>query len=548
MNHIKISYSYFSHKTEVNMNGEKISPYSEVTATLNRPFLEAVPHIIHQLDDEIFDDYEIDLYATRFQYELLLNMAEQSDYCKAIYFHKIETLIPKETVIDRLSNICSQHGISVKKNFLINVYSTNASISIPLIPEFSRIDTPNADIGIFNDLESIPPTIRTPLILSSSFGIQTNAGHIYYCIPKEQLDLFWEYYEYEFIFLPTITEYMTALRYTKLSDVEKTELDAMKNNQPAYYIIDVPSSVDQGDSFSIEFTSFPSHFFTLKSENSNIIGCKDNTFIANNPGTTNLIITDNKGTSVASKSINVIEHKYAEEIRLIPRFEYLKRSERNRIDVIITPPNAEDANKLVWYISDPNIIQVDESGNIIALEHGKSIICVSGHNISTTLAVEVKPALQGLHFSQQSIRLKNGEMTILDCHLTPEDAAIENLTWELDNKTIASINPSKNGKRCQIIASTNYEGKGNIRCYDSDTKFGAICNIEVISKVKQSTAGKIALVCCLLGIFIPFLLPVSTIASAYGLLCDSELEHHTRYKICAIGSIAILLFWIMAGM
>ena len=261
-----------------------------------------------------------------------------------------------------------------------------------------------------------------------------------------------------------------------------------------------------------------------------------------------ICICDNKGECVVSKSITVIGHQYIEEIRLIPRFEYLKRSERNCIDVVLTPLNAEDANKLVWKNSNPNVLQIDENGNIIALENGKATITVSGQKVNASLVIEVKPVLQGLRFVQQSVRLKNGETIILECDITPPDAPTENLTWELDNKTIASINPSKYGNRCQVIASTSYEGKGNVRCYDAETKLGALCNIEVISKVKPGAAGKVALSCWLIGILFPFLLPISSIASFYGLACDPETEHRTRYIVCAAGSILTLLFWIMGAM
>lgn len=137
---------------------------------------------------------------------------------------------------------------------------------------------------------------------------------------------------------------------------------------------------------------------------------------------------------------------------------------------------------------------------------------------------------------------------ILECNITPSDAPTENLTWELDNKTIASINPSKTGKRCQIIASTNYEGKGNVRCYDPNTKLGAICNIEVISRVKPSTAGKVALWCWLIGIIMPYLLPISIIAGIYGLSSDPEPDRRTKYIICTVGSIVTLLLWFMAAL
>lgn len=546
MNHVEIRYSYCSQKAELKMNGEEVSPYSELTAIFNRPFLEVVTYIFKSLDNEIFDEYEIDLYATTFQYDLLMDLVEKSEYCKVIHFHKIGSLFSKETLIERLSFISNQHNITISESSAMKLFCKE-NINIPTNLFFTPVEVPNADIGIFNDETVIPPTIKTIVILSDSFRFQNKSGHICYYIPQNKLDLFLEYYEFEFVIRPMVAEYLTALKYIKLNDIQKTELEAIKTNKPAYYIGDIPTSMDQGDSFMVEFSSFPPQFYMLRSENPNIISCQNTRITAVNAGNCHLIITNNKNEMVTSKGIYVIGHQYAEEIRLVPRFEYLKCSERSRIDIIVTPYNAEDANKLTWTISDPNIIQVDENGNIIALKDGKTTITVSGRNVKSTLSVEVKPALQRLRFSQQFVQMKNGEIIVLNCDVFPLDAPTENLVWEIDNKTIASINPSQDGRRCQLIASTNYEGKGNIRCYDSTSKLGAICNIEVISKVKQGTAGKIALTCWIIGIFMPFLLPISAIASFYGLANDAEPEHRTRYIVCAVGSIIILLFWILAG-
>lgn len=548
MNHIEIKYSYFSQKAEILMNGEKVSPYSEVASIGNSPFLEAVVSIIHSLDNEVFDDYEIDLYATDFQYELLSAIARNSEYCKKIQLFAMESLLPKEKLFERIADIGRQNNITVEQGENAKVYfSGGMHISLP---EKGFVNTviPRADIGVFEESEVIPVTIGTPLIISDAFGILQKSGRTCYSIPSVKLNSFWEFYALEFIERPVIIEYLTALRYVKFNQIQMAEFNAIKNNKPAYYINDIPSMLDKDESFVIDFACFPENAFSLKIDNTNIVICQENTIMAIHPGTTLIGVYTDKGECAVSKSITVVGHQYVEDIRLIPRFEYLKRSERNRIDVVVTPLNAEDANKLVWSVSNPNILQVDENGNIIALEEGEATITVSGNKVNASLIVEVKPALQSLRFSQHSVRLKNRETYILECVITPPNAPTENLTWELDNKTIASINPSKYGHRCQIIASAGYEGRGNVHCYDADTKLGAICNIEVISKVKPGTAGKVALSCWLIGILFPFLLPVSSIVSFYGLASDPETEHHNRYKVCAVGSILTLLFWLMVGM
>lgn len=547
MNHIEIRYSYFSSKVDVTINGEKISPYSELTTTLNRPYLEAFTNIISGLDNEIFDDYQIDFYGKAYPYKLLLKTASKSEFCKEICFHEIESLYKPKELVERLSAISEQNSVSVEKPRVITVYNSS-TLSIPQSSCLVAAESPKADIGIFADPSEVISTVRIPVVISDDLSYQVLNGRVYYSIPQAEMSIFWEYITLEYITLPLIKEYTTALRYVKLSACQKAELASMKSNAPSYYIGDIPASMDKGASAPVEFSSFPPTAFSLRSENSDILSCKSDTITAHDGGTTFISIINRNNEVVAQKQISVIKHQYVEEIRLIPRFEYLKRSERNRIDVIITPLNAEDANLLTWNISNPSIIQVDESGNVIALENGKATLTVSGVTASASLVVEVKPSLQSISFSQQSVRLKSGETYILECNVSPSDAPTENLTWELDNKTIASINPSKTGRRCQVIASSNYEGKGNVRCYDSSSKLGTICNIEVISKVKPSTTGKVALWCWIIGIIWPFLLPVSTIAGFYGLANDPEPDHRNRYIVCIVGSILTLLFWLMAAM
>ena len=547
MNHIVIRYSYLSAKAEVTMNGEKASPYSELSTTLNRPFLETFERIIPGLDNEIFDDYVIDFYGTVFQHKLLVGTTGKSEFCKEIRFNEIESLLSKESLMERLSAISSQCNISIDKPSALMIYNP-ANIAIPQKAEFVFTDNQSADIGVFNSMSDVQNTVRIPVALSNTLSVQNVAGRTILNVPNEEMSNFWDYIDLEYRIRPSVMEYMTALRYAPLSPVQKAELESIKNNKPQYFVGEIPSELDMGEVVTIDFASFPEDAFSLRSEGVGVVHCSDSRITAIAGGATNILIVNKNGETVAQKPIVVISHHYVEEIRLIPRFEYLKKNECNKIDAIITPLNGEDANQLVWNNTNPNVIQVDENGNVFAISDGKATITVSGHSASASLTIEVKPTLQGLRFSQQSVRLKCGETMIIDCEVTPSDAPTENLTWELDNKTIASINPSKTGKRCQVIASTSYEGKGNVRCYDSATKLGAVCNIEVISKVKQGMAGKLALWCWLIGIIMPFLLPVSTIAGIYGISCDPEPEHKTRYIVCTVGSILTLLFWISIGM
>lgn len=257
MNHVEIKYSYLQQKAEVTMDGEKASPYSELASILGRPFLDSAAQIIQGLDNEIYDDYVVDLYATEFQYKLLRHLAQKSEYCQGIRFHEIESLYPKAELVKRVEKICVQHGISAEHGATLKVYfSSSNSIKFPSAA-FVHTDTPSADIGIFENGEPISSTVRVPIYLSDNFAIGRQNGRVVYCIPNDALPLFWEFCLLEFVERPVISECLTALRYANLSPIETVELNALKANEPAYYIGAVPAAIDQGDTSPVEFSVFP---------------------------------------------------------------------------------------------------------------------------------------------------------------------------------------------------------------------------------------------------------------------------------------------------
>lgn len=204
MNHIEIKYSYFSQKAELMINGEQASPYSKLVAILNRPFLEALSDIIPCLDNEIFDEYDIDLYSSEFQYELLIMMAKGSEYCKNIRFFEIESLLPKKELVEQICYLGEKNNIFVERKKEVKVYFSNNENMILLDKIFVKVDTSYADIGVFEENETIPETVKIPLVLSESFKILQKSGRTCYFIPIDKIELFWEFYLLEFVERPVL--------------------------------------------------------------------------------------------------------------------------------------------------------------------------------------------------------------------------------------------------------------------------------------------------------------------------------------------------------
>lgn len=550
MNNIIMRYTAFSQKAEVSINEEPLSPYSELFSLLIRPFHEIVEDILPIFDKEIFDNYEIDFYGVEFQYELLNSCVEKSEYCKKITYHEMNRTFAIQDCLERLQELCKKYSVAAAEPEKVRVfYGETVGQHFGHPASVLAVTDPMAEIGIFNSISEIPAEFNgIRVVAEDETGISKLGNKPLYLVQKDKIQTFWKYYEVFHDIIPTISESLAALKYAKLSEAEQIEIEAIQSDKPAYYLSELPAAIDLGEECQIAFKSFPEDAFEAVSDNEEAFCVQNGKLLGKQAGKYSLKIRNKEGQNVAVKELSIIEHRYVEEIRLLSHFEYLRKNDRNQTDVIMIPNDAEDVNELQWEVSDPRVIQVEKNGSIVALESGRATIRVSGRKASVTLDVEVKPEVQELRLSQSAVRLKLGRMVILDCEIVPENAHVGKLVWELDNRSIATINPSKSGRRCQVIASTRYEGKGNVRCYEEESKRRAVCNLEVITKVKQNSIGTLALLFWLFGFLVWFLLPISTGFSIWGMVKDKEPEHKNRYVVCLIGSLTTLILRMLIEM
>lgn len=477
MNQVVIKSSYYTKQMAITINNEPISPYSSLSAICNKSFEESVSKLIKGLDDEIYDDYEIAFYSTEFQYQLLKSFQTESEFCQNIYRFDIESLLGTEEILKALTSVGDKYELEIVSDKEKTVYA-DEGITIPSAAEIKKISEGQSDLGIFRTNRDFN-TSALSVLISNMYGVKYIQNKYVLLIPETGLEIFWEYFINYECRIPRINEYLTALKYKKLADQDKIILESIRSGKANYYLGAVPSLMDKDDSITVEFCSFPENAYSMKSSNSSTLKITGNSIIAVSAGNDAVEVWDNKNNIIETHPITVIEHQYVENINLIPRFSYLKKNERNHIDMVIEPANGEDFQILEWKSSNPSVVQVDEKGNVIALQEGKAFISVSGRQAHSSTEIEVKAELKGLYFDVQKITLRGGQTYIITCVTDPLNAAVENLRWELDNRTIATFNPSKDGRKCQIIGATSYQGSGNIRCFDPDSRLSAVCPIEV---------------------------------------------------------------------
>lgn len=504
MNKITFKCSYLTKQISLSINGEAVSPYSNLFALCNRSFEELAFNLLKNLDNEIYDDYEIDMFSSEFQFEILKSFQSESEFCKKIHQYNMDMLMDSDQILDSLSLMNDKYNLQIQNKNLIKVIA-DADVIIPPIINLEKITNKETgvdlEIGRENNKEF---NAKINVLICEKYGINKKNGKYIFKVPENEIDKFWEYfilYEYK---IPQINEYFIALKYKKLLEEDKIILESIKSGKEKFYLETIPNVIEKGTSKKIQFVSFPKNAFKMQSSKQEVIAIQDDEIFAIREGNGGIEIVDRNGNVIENHLISVVSHKYVEKITLIPRFEYLKKNERNHVDIVIEPRDSEDASFLEWSSSNVDVVQVDNKGNVTAIQEGKVFVSVTGKQTHESIEIEVKPELTGLYFNTQKLSLRGGETKVINCMIDPPNAASGNLRWEMDNRTIANINPSKDGQKCQIIASTKYQGSGNIKCYSSEKGFSAVCPVEVRAVKRKGKGCLIAIIIIILIIIIFF--------------------------------------------
>ncbi len=139
------------------------------------------------------------------------------------------------------------------------------------------------------------------------------------------------------------------------------------------------------------------------------------------------IIVSKKTIEVTSISLN------KEELDLI------EGSEETLVATIM-PENATE-KAVVWSSSAPNIAIVD-SGKVIAIKEGETIITAKAGNVSASCKVIVTKrviAVESIELNKTSLELVEGDSDILVATVKPDNATEKTVTWVTSDETVVTV-------------------------------------------------------------------------------------------------------------
>ena len=191
---------------------------------------------------------------------------------------------------------------------------------------------------------------------------------------------------------------------------------------------------------------------TWTSSDDTIATVKNGEVTAVAPG--NATITATVGTRSVNANVRVLIP--IDNVAISESEVTLNRNATKKLNVIITPENAEEDKTVTWTSSDPSSVSVSDDGTIKGLKGTQSPVTITGtlkNGKKVESKVTVIVAIESIELNKNSTTINKGANETLTVTINPEDTSEDTtVTWTSSDDTIATVD--SNGKVIAIAAGT----------------------------------------------------------------------------------------------
>ncbi len=212
------------------------------------------------------------------------------------------------------------------------------------------------------------------------------------------------------------------------------------------YIVNKEVAIDSGSTYQIDLLPKNADYFDYKnyvfeSENESIASVdKYGEITAKSSGETNINVRFKNDYVKKSMLVYVTDIK-VEKLEVVKTINLSKNSSQ-KVSVKV---NDQDnvSTKLKYESSNPNVMTVDELGNITGVSAGTAILKVSSYNgivCETKVVVsETKEDIQEITLSDKELSLNPNNTKKIFVYLTPGSVSEKDLIWSSSDPSVASV-------------------------------------------------------------------------------------------------------------
>ena len=171
----------------------------------------------------------------------------------------------------------------------------------------------------------------------------------------------------------------------------------------------------------------------------------------------------------------------------------INKNETTKLKIEILPEEAKN-QKITFSSSNPNIISVDQNGNIFGVSSGEATITAIAENgVKGSITLNVYSKVEEIKLDIENLTLQEGESYNLKATIYPEDATNKNITFNSENNDIATVDQSgkitaiKEGTTKITVTSQESQNTKNnvIQESDSNNLIQKTVEVKVIKKLTE---------------------------------------------------------------
>ncbi|WP_395014443.1 glycosyl hydrolase family 95 catalytic domain-containing protein, partial [Robinsoniella peoriensis] len=275
--------------------------------------------------------------------------------------------------------------------------------------------------------------------------------------------------------------------------IRDTATITVENGEPEIVEVESVSVEPAALSLTEEETRNLAHTITpSNATNQNVSWSSDNEAVATvsqagvvtaiKEGTANITVTTESNNKTATCIVTVTRKGIAVAgVKISSSALELKSGASETLTAAVQPENATNQN-VSWTSNNEAVATVD-GGIVKAVADGKATITVTteegGFTATCEVTVKSEPdpeiiKVTGVTLDEQAINIEVGKTAVIKESVQPENATNKNVTWDSNNKTVASVDKGK------ITALK--EGIAEIIVTTADGNKTATCTVNVIPK------------------------------------------------------------------
>lgn len=180
--------------------------------------------------------------------------------------------------------------------------------------------------------------------------------------------------------------------------------------------------------------------------------------------------------------VNVVDVIPLKSISINKSNIVIKENSYENLIISYSPSNATN-KKVTWKSSNPNIVTVDQQGNITGVNPGSATVTAisndGGYVSMCNVTVEaISKNIIGIDLDKKELSIVSGKKEKLNVIINPSYAENKNITWISSNEEVATV---ENGEVNAISPGTT-----EIKAISEDGEKEAICKVTVTSPIVES--------------------------------------------------------------